>query len=433
MSVAANLPSYADPFQGEALNRAPSYTAEPHRHEQRLAQADRVGPRPSGAFIKEKNNVRLRLTAQENGVELPVYGIGEHVTGVVELSKPAGITSVEVKIEGRLRIKENAEGGTAIANLVLDTAVLWFKDRANPQCPESLSFSLALPTTFTYADVTYPLPPSFEAKLDGLPGFVADIEYSVTALVGKPNGVPLPKMNSKALGIHIGTNVVSTPFIYFPRSKPSAPLPLPLIHSPDGFIPSDEWTCVEAVVRSKKGKHADIIAKFYVPATRIFCMSLNIPFHLTFESNAVALAAFLPYSPSQTNGKKQTKLELLRQTTVDVKNEMHYHVKTDMWRVDCIGEGTFKHAGDGPSVMSFSGEIALNDLAKVPGFKAAGLSVRDCIILTVTPPDPGKALFCDTRLAVPIRLTTEPWTPNGAGMGSEPPAFWDPPTPPDQD
>lgn len=98
MSVAANLPSYADPFQGEALNRAPSYTAEPHRHEQRLAQADRVGPRPSGAFIKEKNNVRLRLTAQENGVELPVYGIGEHVTGVVELSKPAGITSVEVKV-----------------------------------------------------------------------------------------------------------------------------------------------------------------------------------------------------------------------------------------------------------------------------------------------------------------------------------------------
>lgn len=97
-------------------------------------------------------------------------------------------------------------------------------------------------------------------------------------------------------------------------------------------------------MRSKKGKHADIIAKFYVPATRIFCMSLNIPFHLTFESNAVALAAFLPYSPSQTNGKKQTKLELLRQTTVDVKNEMHYHVKTDMWRVDCIGEGTFKHA-----------------------------------------------------------------------------------------
>lgn len=97
MSVAANLPSY-DPFQGEVLNRAPSYSAEPQYYEQRLAQADRAGPRPSGAFIKEKNNVRLRLTAQENGIELPVYGIGEHVTGVVELSKTAGVTSVDVKV-----------------------------------------------------------------------------------------------------------------------------------------------------------------------------------------------------------------------------------------------------------------------------------------------------------------------------------------------
>lgn len=97
MSVAANLPSYA-PLHGEVLNRAPSYSAEPHHFEQRLAQADRVNPRPSGAFVKEKNHVRLRLTAQENGVELPVYGIGEHVTGVVELSKTAGVTSVEVKV-----------------------------------------------------------------------------------------------------------------------------------------------------------------------------------------------------------------------------------------------------------------------------------------------------------------------------------------------
>lgn len=97
MSVAANLPSY-DSHHGEVLNRAPSYSAEPHHYEQRLAQADRASPRASGAFIKEKHNICLRLTAQENGVELPVYGIGEHVTGVVELSKTAGVTSVEVKV-----------------------------------------------------------------------------------------------------------------------------------------------------------------------------------------------------------------------------------------------------------------------------------------------------------------------------------------------
>jgi hypothetical protein len=33
--------------------------------------------------------------------------------------------------------------------------MLWFKDHANPICPPSLEFSLALPSTFTYADKTY--------------------------------------------------------------------------------------------------------------------------------------------------------------------------------------------------------------------------------------------------------------------------------------
>lgn len=62
------------------------------------------------------------------------------------------------QIEGRLRLKEIAEGGTATASLVLDTATLWFKDRVNPTCPTSLNFSLALPLTFEYEGQTYVSP-----------------------------------------------------------------------------------------------------------------------------------------------------------------------------------------------------------------------------------------------------------------------------------
>jgi hypothetical protein len=95
---AVSLPSYVD--HTNPLNRTPSYSLEPHDYERRIALADRLHPRPSGNFVKESKggNVRLRLTAQEDNVELPVYGLRDHVSGTVELSKTEGITSVEVKV-----------------------------------------------------------------------------------------------------------------------------------------------------------------------------------------------------------------------------------------------------------------------------------------------------------------------------------------------
>jgi hypothetical protein len=84
----ASLPSYAEPI----LNRTPSYSAEPHFYEQRIALADRLRPRPSGDFIKESKGggIRLRLTAQEDNVELPVYGATDHVAGGRRVHKARG-------------------------------------------------------------------------------------------------------------------------------------------------------------------------------------------------------------------------------------------------------------------------------------------------------------------------------------------------------
>jgi hypothetical protein len=42
--------------------------------------------------------VILRLNAQEDSVEVPVYGLGGRVTGTVELSKTKAVQSVEVKV-----------------------------------------------------------------------------------------------------------------------------------------------------------------------------------------------------------------------------------------------------------------------------------------------------------------------------------------------
>lgn len=74
-------------------------------------------------------------------------------------------------------------------------------------------------------------------------------------------------------------------------------------------------------------------------------MSQPIPFHLTLESSAYSLAAFLPYGPTANLiGKRATRIQLMRQATVDVRHAMISSTKTDIWRVDNIGEASFAHA-----------------------------------------------------------------------------------------
>lgn len=64
------------------------------------------------------------------------------------------------------------------------------------------------------------------------------------------------------------------------------------------------------------------LLQLYIPATRVFCISEPIPFHLTFKSSAMSLAAFLPFGPvttSYVSSKRHTRIQLLRQTNVDVR------------------------------------------------------------------------------------------------------------------
>jgi len=158
--------------------------------------------------------------------------------------------------------------------------------------------------------------------------------------------------------------------------------------------------------------------QLYLPANRIFCMHQSIPFCVMFSSSAMSLASFLPLGPTvSTSLKKQhTKIQLLRQTTVDVRNEMILGTRTDIWRVDCIGEGAFKHAGDGPHWTVFSGEIYISSDVKVGGFKACGFSIKDFVVLSMAPPDLSKSPFKELRLVVPIRLSTDPYISDGSGL-----------------
>lgn len=410
--------------------RAPSYASRPFESELTVAFNERLR-RGTGNFVKHSKHghARLNLIAQQEGVETPVYGISGLVKGIIELDdvKTEGVDSVQIKIEGYLKVHELGESGDSTTQLVLDTKLLWVKGPGSLECPKVIDFQLMLPTTFTTNDgVTYPLPPTFKVKLKGIPGFTAWIEYSVSALINRPSTVSslVPLVNSKSLGLHIGTTVISTPFLYYPRSRPSAPLPRALEWtSTNGFCFLDEWSTYEIISEAKQSHLQDIVVKFYIPKSRTFYFAQRIPFYLTIESSPVSLAAFLPFAPTigPISPKIATRLEVLRQTAVNVrfKNAARQRVSEDMWRVDCIGEGRFdNHLGNDKTTSVLSGEIGIFDMVQVCGFKAAGISVKDCIVLSMTPPDYQKSPFKDFRLLIPIRLTTNAWTADGTGVGA---------------
>lgn len=185
----------------------PSYHYEPQESEQLIAQHLRARDvRSLGSFVKNSRTggVSLRLSGQEDKVALPEYGRAAAVEGTIEISKGESIQSVEVKvrrqsphstcilthatptqIEGSLKLKEIAEGGTYTTTLCLSVQQLYNKDHASVPCPSSLPFRLVLPDTFSDGKAEYPLPPTYEAHLSGVPGFRANIDYSVTAAVSR--------------------------------------------------------------------------------------------------------------------------------------------------------------------------------------------------------------------------------------------------------
>ncbi|KAI0064109.1 hypothetical protein BV25DRAFT_1869547 [Artomyces pyxidatus] len=380
-----SLPSYTPDH-----NHSPAYSAEPQQYERRLLVPPRQ--RPSSEFVKQSRSgeLSLRLAAQVDGVTTPMYALRELVEGTVEIAKPDGLAYVAVKVEGFLKLKEIAEGGTTTVVLCNETITLWRKGVDPGPCPSSLPFSAPLPTTFADEKTTYSLPPTYEAHLTGLPGFTVNVDYSVTAIASKTK--------NSVLGI--GATTVSTPFIYYPRTRPSSPLPPPL-----------EQLTAQPGLRET---HERAISALYLPKSQVFCMNRPIPFHIAFVGSAMSLATLLPYMPSRSGqalGKPCTRIQILRQSTVDVKNDyIPNGTKTEMWRTSKIGEGTIHRTGDGPEWLTFAGELKVNPEVTIGGFKAGGLWVKDCVVLTIMPPDALKGPIGDMRLVVPIRLVTHPWT-----------------------
>lgn len=83
-----------------------------------------------------------------------------------------------------------------------------------------------------------------------------------------------------------------------------------------------------------------------------------------------------------------------------LRNTVVFGTKTDIWRVENVGAGTFQRGvscvaslsscdrrvsnkidraqNDGTEFLTFKGEVRISDEVKVGSFRAGGLSVRVC-------------------------------------------------------
>ncbi|KAF9646697.1 hypothetical protein BDM02DRAFT_3099426 [Thelephora ganbajun] len=418
----------------------PAYTAEPRRgHEQRLLVHDPPNvplsiPSPprqwQDQFVKHSKSggVTLKVYNQRSDVPFPTYhgGANNSIRGCVDLAKTENVTCIDLKecLEGRLLLHEVAAGGASTTELCSQRITLWTREHsltdtgARQACQISLPFTLNLPTTFSDEYGTYPLPPSFESNLPGLPGFHATITYSLSVVANK----------SKSSLFSLGNPTLSTPLIYLPRSRPPTPSP-PALH-PATFTPRldsrSDWQAFTTMIKIKrpfKGASQDledIESKLYLHTTRIFPITQSIPFYLSLLSSSSSLGVFMPFGP-QTQGSvgssvfgvggyQCTRMRLTRQVIVDAKNpNLRAQTATIMWDMTTIGEGRFKLFNHGSDWITFYGEIPISSEVKVSGFKAAGLLVRDFLSLTMVPSDPAKSPFKEFHQTIPIRLTTDLW------------------------
>lgn len=150
-----------------------------------------------GHFVKHSSKVTLLLSGQEDGLSMPVYRGGSTIDGVIAIPRPSGLLYLDVKVscflgvrklasqsiaqvQGLIRIKEVAGGGSAESEMLGETLYTW-DSRRNASFPSKVSFRYSLPREYSdrVSGECFPLPPTYEAHLSGIPGFSVHVSYKI--------------------------------------------------------------------------------------------------------------------------------------------------------------------------------------------------------------------------------------------------------------
>ncbi|THV07949.1 hypothetical protein K435DRAFT_847745 [Dendrothele bispora CBS 962.96] len=426
MSMNASvLPSYTP------SDSPPSYTSAPEDGEESLSYTQRLaGAHAHGTFTKKCGSVSVTLTEQENNAQMPVYAQRGVVSGTVHVDSCHHISEIVLKFRGRLRAGlTGSNAASRTIKTVNEKFVLWsFRNPLEGPCPYSIPFSVIFPASFKDGRREYPLPPSYEAYHNGIPGLSVNSEYSLKVVV----------KTSKTLWTHHKT--VTVPLNYRPRKRPSQPIiPLNTTFFSSVKVCPEEWFQASAALKCNKCSDlTPLQTHFFLPSVRVFALSDCIPFHIQLTgrlSSLQALLSRLKIAGEDNSSSDSTGMELFqprgtnvmtmsatvhRQVSVKVNNQLAWHNAV-------IGKGNIRAVPpsfdssassldscevemNSEQSLDWEGEIKLREGVQVGQFDAGNTSVKDFIIFSISGPSNCITDFVALRNAVPIAFVTDAWS-----------------------
>ncbi|KAF8907759.1 hypothetical protein CPB85DRAFT_1223206 [Mucidula mucida] len=366
--LSENPPSYNS-------SSPPHYSPQPSSGEQSIQHSPRsnISPVPDGIFVQKDGRVTVLLTGQETGVSSPSYGRQSTINGTVLLDKHDNVSRVKVNLLGTLDYL-NSNGGAKSIRLVDQSVTLWTSSWGPLAEHLPFEFNFILPATFTDRDEGQLLPPTFAFSAAGLPAIVVRVVYAIVVDVSYTRGT---------LAFFPTSTIIRIPFNYRPCTQPNRPmLAIPLFSSIKSS--PEEWTQTLTVLKTKPNVNLEPIH-----SNAIFSFADTIPIHLQLAGPLTSLRQLFRDPPATETSIVVVSVSIQRQIAVDVGGSRS-------WREFTIGEGKMMsvppavsqlefHSQD-EEVLDWEGELRAKPDVAVSGFVAAGVIVKDFILVTVIPP-----------------------------------------------
>ncbi|KAA1469678.1 hypothetical protein DENSPDRAFT_636827 [Dentipellis sp. KUC8613] len=410
----------AAPMKPFAPNRPPNEKPLPAR------PAEETELTSSRHFIKQENIITLVLAGHTGDSRIPMYTSGSIVSGLVTLSKVSSIISVEVRMEGSIRVREVAGGGSGSTQLLSDTLYSWDHQLHEGPAPYEFTFRAQVPTYHEgLGRGRQLLPPSFDSRLTAIPGFRVSVQYEFVVAVTRVRMGPLLWRRQTRLRV---------PFTYKPLTRPpiSAPLTLRPNTSKRGDILFND------MISSADRDAPPIETQIYLPGSQITPITERINFRITLSAPDVYLTPFLldptPLSSFHPIASSQSVTSLasslpgsVRQPLLGgsrrpgpVRVSIERHITADARATGVVvlhpkgrfvaartplAEGLVFQAERGPGWVSWWGEVSVPPDVQCCGFMTDKLSVKDVLVLHVNAPAVHTHVL-PFRQSVPLRLTS---------------------------
>jgi len=359
--------------------------------------------------VKHGSGITLLLLGHRAGTTFPVYQSGRLLSGMVVLAKPVGVTSLDVKLEASVSVREIQGGGRSSTIVYSDQLITW--DATSASLPDDFSFRRIVPV---YSHSGHLLPPTFDSRLSAIPGFRVSVNWSIVIRVTRTRTGPLSLLLRRTARLVV-------PIGYVPRTRPPSPGPFSV--SSTHLSPSQPRTSFVDIVPTRKEHTVPIHTQIYLPQSQITPMTEVIPFRITLSAPDSYLKPFLttpPQSSFLTLGSRASpapaptsgpvSVQLVRRIGADPRETFVVVVgelSTSCTRATTLVEALLSQPMVSQDSISWWGQLRVPlGLAGPGGFVADRLVVQDLLVLTLNVPGMHTHSF-PFKQAVPMRLTTD--------------------------